>query len=111
MTLLEPAQHVVEMTVVYAELGLDVLLEAINGHRLGSFLEFLEEFVEIGVVSYFVIIVGMTVGVIEVDESELLAWIVILYVLQDLLVAAGNALSVHIRSWSSLEAVSMRLQG
>lgn len=102
MTLLEPAQHVVEMTVVYAELDLDVFLEAVDGHSFGSFFEFLEEFVEICVVSYFVIDVGMAVGVVEVDESKLLARIVIFDVLQDLLMSAGNALCVHVRSWPTL---------
>ena len=111
MALLEPAEHVIEMTVVYAELELDVFLEAIDGHRLWSLLELLEEFVEIGVMPYLVIVVCMAVGVVEVDESELLTWIVVFYVLQDLLVAAGNALCVHVRSRPALKAVSVRLQG
>lgn len=96
MTFLEPAEHIVEMAVINAELEHDVFLETINRHRLWRSFEFLEEFVEIGVMSYFVTVVGMAVGVVEVDESELLTWVVVLYVLQDLLMSAGDALRVHI---------------
>ena len=111
MTLLEPAKHVVEMTVIDTKFHLDVFLEAIDGHCFWGFFEFLEEFVEIGVISYFVIVVGVAVGVVEVDESEFFAWVVVLYVLQDLLVATGDTLRVHIGPWTSLKTVSMSLQG
>lgn len=110
MTLLEPTEHVVEMAVIDAELELDVFLEAIDSHRLWRSFEFLEEFIEIGVISYFVVVVGMTVGVVEVDESEFFTRIVVFYVLQDLLVTTGDALRVHVRPWTALKTICMSLQ-
>lgn len=111
MTLLEPTEHIVKMTVRNAELELDLFLEGIDGHRLWRSFEFLEKFIEISVMPYFVTVVGMAVGVVEVDESELLAWIVVFDVLQDLLMAAGDALRVHVRPRPSLKTVSVSLQG
>lgn len=111
MTFLEPAEHIVEMAVINAELKHDVFLETIDGHRLWRSFKFLKEFIEIGVMSYFVTVVGMAVGVVEVDKSKLLPWVVVLYVLQDLLMPAGDALRVHVRPRSSLKTVSMSLQG
>lgn len=57
MALLEPTEHIVKMTVCNAELELDLILEDIYGHRLRRSFEFLEEFIEIGVMPNFVTVV------------------------------------------------------
>lgn len=109
MTFSESSQHIVEVTVVDTELILEMLFELIYCHTFGCFLHFFEDFLKIIMILWRLAMGCMIMRIIEEDKLELFRTIILLHILQFLFMSARYAFSIHIRSRSSLEAISMRL--
>lgn len=109
MTFSESSQHIVEVAVVDAELILEVLFELIYCHTFGCFLHFFEDFLKIIMILWWLAMGCMIMRIIEEDKFELFCTIILLHILQFLFMSARYAFSIHIRSRSSLEAISMSL--
>ena len=109
MAFSKSSQHVVEVTVIYAELILEMLFEFIYRHAFWCFLHFFEDLLKIIVILWRLTVSCMIMGIVKEDKLEFFGAIILFHILQFLLMTTRYAFSIHIRSRSSLKAISMRL--